>query len=300
MLKGPPATCHRQRHATCTAREVSLAIPQYTIGPGFQCPVDEFPLREMASWRVISLEDRTKCELKLVTRINQVLAENGQPTIDRVGEVYSSVTENLLTTFKEFDHFPYRPDHEYLGTWPSSGTLAKDVDTVPSWPEGTGSNVFAYVGNSKAIKPLLMWLGGQGHRTIVIASGGNIENVSDGLPPSVRVFNHHVDLRVLRKSCELAITNGNHGTSCEFLLAGCPLLVLPKTLEQALFSRRIVELGAGLDASPDQPRQAIHQVSAMLSIDRFRSVAVAFSQKHESFKPDVALEKCVQKIVAHL
>lgn len=277
-----------------------MAIPQFTIGSGFLCPVDEFPLREMAPWRPIKLEDRAENELKLVAGINDILKSNRQPTIDRVGEIYSSATENLLTTFQELDHFPHRSQHEYLGIWTDSGMVRNNRLEDAMWPKGTGLRVFAYLNPSKSIVPLLNWLKGQDHRVLVVGHDLNVERLRKDLQPNIRLVSHHLNLRSIRKSCDLAITNGNHCTSCEFLLNGCQLLLLPRTLEQALFSRRVVELGAGLDASPDQPRQAIHQASAMSATDRYRLGAEAFSQTYQSFQPESALEKCLHKIMRTL
>ncbi|PQO40121.1 hypothetical protein C5Y96_01945 [Blastopirellula marina] len=85
-----------------------LSIPSFTIGTGFFCPVDEFPLCEMAPWRPMPKELRARDEQQFIERINGVLQSNRQPTIDRIGQIYSDVTANLLTTFKELDHYPHR------------------------------------------------------------------------------------------------------------------------------------------------------------------------------------------------
>ena len=270
---------------------------QFTIGTGFFCPVDEFPLREMAPWRPSSEEERATHESQLVARINEILSANGQPTIGRIGEIYSSMTENLLTTFQEIDHYPYRPDVEYLGAWSNSKESHADDAEEFVWPEGKGRRIYAYLKPNKSIRPLLAWLSGQGHRTVVVGDGLNVSELRKMVQSNVRILNKHVDLRRVRETCDLAITNANHGTCCEFLLAGCPLFLIPITFEQAVLSRRLVDLGVALDASPEQPRQVIQQLSAALSSAQYRDQAQAFAQRYQSFDPNAAVQACFQKLV---
>ncbi len=270
---------------------------QYTIGTGFFCPVDEFPLREMAPWRPLKEEVRADHERQLVDRINEILLTNGQPTIDRMGEIYSSMTDNLLTTFKELDHFSDRPDAEYLGAWSNTGESIAEDSQDSLWPEGRGRRIYAYLKPNKSIKPLLAWLSGQGHRVLVVGDGLNGSELSKTVGPNVRILNTHIDLGKVRQNCDLAITNANHGTCCEFLLAGCPLLLIPLTFEQSVLSHRLVELGVAVVASSEQPRQVIQQLSAALSTEQHRHKAEAFAQQYHDFDPNLAIEACFRKLV---
>ena len=56
-----------------------MAVPQATIGHGFFVPVDEDPLRPLAPWKQVPLEQRRADERELVDRINCVLSHNRQP-----------------------------------------------------------------------------------------------------------------------------------------------------------------------------------------------------------------------------
>ncbi|WP_409994409.1 glycosyltransferase [Bremerella cremea] len=98
------------------------------------------------------------------------------------------------------------------------------------------------------------------------------------------------------ESCDLAIMNGNHGTCCEFLLAGRPVFHIPLTFEQAVFSRRTHELGVSLDAVPNQTQQVIQQLSAMMKSSTFREQAQAFASRYVEFDPDQAIERCTSLI----
>lgn len=273
-----------------------MDIPQFTFGTGFFCPVNEFPLREMAPWRPMDIEQRTQTELQLVERINSVLASNKQPTIGRIGEIYASVTANLLTTFRELDHYPYREHGEYLGAWSAANSEQDRSSQEIPWPEGNGPKIYAYLKPHKALRELLLWLSGQGLPTLVVGDGLDVAALSKTLRPNVKLVSHHLNLRSVRETCDLAIMNGNHGTCCEFLLAGRPMLHIPLTFEQAIFSRRTVQLGVALDASPEQPRQIIQQLSALLRSDSHRREAQHFATQHASFRSEDAINFCYQLV----
>ncbi|MBA2116690.1 glycosyltransferase [Bremerella alba] len=269
-----------------------LSIPSFTIGTGFFCPVDEFPLREMAPWRPLPKEDRASNELKFVNRINGILQSNQQPKIDRIGQIYSDVTANLLTTFQELDHYPHRQGGEYLGAWSAKKQIRGGDSAETLWPDGEGLKVYAYLKPFRAIKDLLRWLGGQGCSTLVVGDGLNTAELGQSLPPNVRLADRHFDLATVVKSCDLAIMNGNHGTCCEFLLAGRPVFHIPLTFEQAVFSRRTHELGVSLDAVPNQTQQVIQQLSAMMKSCSFRDQAETFAAQYAEFEPEQAMERC--------
>ncbi|QDU75687.1 MurG-like transferase [Bremerella volcania] len=273
-----------------------IDVPQFTFGTGFFCPVDEFPLREMAPWRPMDKEERIRSESQLIDRINTILESNGQPTIARIGEIYSSVTANLLTTFRELDHYPYRQQGEYLGAWSATNSANNRLLPETPWPEGDGPKVYAYLKPHKSLRELLMWLSGQGLPTLVVGDGLDGAGLSKSLRSNVKLVSHHLNLRSVGETCDLAIMNGNHGTCCEFLLAGRSMLHIPLTFEQAIFSRRTVELGVALDASPDQPRQIIQQLSALINSGTHRQAAQDFASRHASFRAENGIDRCSQRI----
>ncbi|MEW4451253.1 nucleotide disphospho-sugar-binding domain-containing protein [Bremerella sp. JC817] len=237
-------------------------------------------------------DERARDELQFVGRINGVLQRNQQPKIERLGQIYSDVTANLLTTFRELDHYPHRQYGEYLGAWSAKKQIRGGDSAETLWPDGEGLKVYAYLKPFRAIKDLLRWLGGQGCPMLVVGDGLNVAELAKSLPPNVRLADRHIDLATVVKSCDLAIMNGNHGTCCEFLLAGRPVFHIPLTFEQAVFSRRTHELGVSLDAVPNQTQQIIQQLSAIMKSGSFRDRAEIFAAQYVDFDSDKAIERC--------
>src|SRR5690606_29674918 len=73
------------------------------------------------------------------------------------------------------------------------------------------------------------------------------------------------------------------GTGTQCLLAGVPLLMLPLYMEQMVFSRRVVELGAGLMAEPHRLDTFEHALQRALCDCRYRERARAFAQRHAGY-----------------
>ena len=74
------------------------------------------------------------------------------------------------------------------------------------------------------------------------------------------------------------------GTGAAALVAGIPLLLLPAQIEQTMWSRRVVELGAGIAVTPtarkSELRQALH---TLLDASPQRQAARDFAAKHADF-----------------
>ena len=92
----------------------------------------------------------------------------------------------------------------------------------------------------------------------------------------------------------------NSGFSTQALLAGIPLLMRPKHVEQALFAGRVEALGAGkllggkLDAS-----QAFSALQTLLEEPWYRQAAQTFKSRYQDFSAEQALEQSLL-LIEHL
>jgi len=274
---------------------------QMTIGTGFCCPVDEFPLPQMAPWRPMEAAHREQHELILVDRINSVLRSSQLPEIQRVGQIYGDMDVNLLTTFSELDHYPQRKNGRYLGVWAGSTRQSRNTDadlsnSALNWPQGKKPKLFLYLKPSKAVTDLLRWISGQGFPAVVVGDGLNMKQLASVVAPHVQLHQGTLPMESVRRWCDIAVLNGSHGTTCDMLLAGKPILQLPLTFEQALLTHRTVKMGVALDASPEQPRQAIQQLGTLVNNREFGERAEAFADKLRWFNPVDAIDACVEQI----
>ena len=95
-----------------------------------------------------------------------------------------------------------------------------------------------------------------------------------------------LDLAEAGKTCDLAILNGNHGTSVSMLLAGKPMLQVPITLEQGLFSQAVARFGAAKVAAPNRPLEVIARLMEILGSEAYAEAARRFAAKYAGYDPE--------------
>lgn len=167
-------------------------------------------------------------EAAIVARTNRLLDYWKAPRLDRLAQLYADADETLLTTFRELDHYGDRGDAaRYDG--PVIGTGGE----APRWPEGgEGPRVYAYLKPSPGLPHVLAALRDRGCPTLVSPDGISRAMREQFECATLRFETRRLDLAQVGAACDLAVLNGNHGTTCAMLLAGRPILQLPRTLER--------------------------------------------------------------------
>lgn len=267
-------------------------IPLATVGNGFFCPPDKYPLPALRPFEPVDVESIQSDEDNLVERINAVLTAGGQPLIARIGELYSCVDAQFLATFSEFDHYGTRDEVKYFGVWPHDASAREDV----VWPPGTGPKVFAYLKPSRGLGHLFDWLAAQGYPTIVVGDGLDIETLRRLKTPNLHFSARPLPLQVVGRECDLAVLNATHGTTCTLLLYGKPVFQLPHNLEQAVTSTRAVEYGAGAEANKDDGSNIVWEFSGFMHNERFSQRAKVFAERYQGFNPDQSVREIVDAL----
>jgi len=265
----------------CPAKKV-------VVGPGFCCPSDESPLRDLRPWLAGDAHRLRQDEAGVLANANQALDALNQPPVERLGQLYREVDDTFLLTFAELDPYAPREGATYRGTRPVPGAHR------PEWPEGPGKRVFAYLRCFPALPRLLALLDELKVPTIVCAEGIDPKLRQRFDSEALRFEDRLLDLAEVGRHCDLAILNGNHGTTAAMLLAGKPVLQVPINLEQTLNSIAVERLGAGLGASGDRPEQIAVKLMALLSSRKHTEAARQFAARYASFDPQQGLSLMLQ------
>ena len=76
------------------------------LGSGFCCPPDDANWNANRTWAVLRPHVAVMGDpQRLIARVNRLLGKWKQPPLERLGQLYSDVDENFLTTLPELDHF---------------------------------------------------------------------------------------------------------------------------------------------------------------------------------------------------
>ena len=176
----------------------------------------------------------------------------------------------------EFDPYGPRNENCYFGSWWKDGGL--DIQ----WPSREAPKVFAYLRAARGIEILL--------NTLAELRWPIIAYVSD-LPPglssryaesTIRFLDRPANVSTLLPQCDIVICHGNLATTSQSLLAGKPLLLLPRILEHRLNSERAAELNAAVLAPFDSGELLTRQLLRLMNDDNHRLAAQAFSAKHRN------------------
>lgn len=274
-------------HAPTALLAAHLArIPHVAVGNGFSIPPTISPWPSIRPWEKIPDETLIAAERRLdrVAEVAQKALGHAIPV--RMRTLFGP--RDVLDTFSELDHYGERPNGRYVGP----------IVSVPNalqvgWQSREAPKVLTY------LRPEV-----PGFATILQALArldAEVLCVAPGLTPNaarrlatrrLRLALAPVDLPPLLVEADLAVGYGNAGFSTQALLAGIPLLMRPRHVEQALFARRVEALGAGelLDGRADV-EGVISRSQALLQSPGHRQTAQAFGDRYRHFLPEQAIEQ---------
>lgn len=271
-----------------------LGVPRCHVGTGFFTPRPVWPLPAFRRNWPSTPEELVLGEQRVLSHMNALLAVWGQPPLARVSDLYAEVEKNFLATFPELDHYGRREDGRYVGAWPMGIGLA------PDWPPVPGPRIYAYLKPGLGVGPVLDALSGVSASALVYVPGLRGEAIARHQSSRLRILDAPLELRQVGRECDLAILNGNHGTTVAMLLSGKPTLHVPIHLEQALFVRAVERLGAGVRLDPARPETIGPALGAAIDGDGLRGGAVKFAQRYAGYDPDAAIESMLAETEALL
>jgi UDP:flavonoid glycosyltransferase YjiC (YdhE family) len=273
--------------AFLAAQGTEMKIVQ--MGTGHAWPPDVSPLPDLCPWRNNYPDRLAMIEQRVLEVINKHLAEQGQPRVDHVAELFARAQLQLLTTFPEMDHYPDRVGGNYVGNWSHL-----DGDK-PEWPAGKKPRVFCYLKTPVAITTVLKELARREISTLAFVP----EREKLKLPSergSVRITSRPLDISAVARECDLAVQHTGHGTTLQLLLAGKPILALPLMGEQGIVAQNVARFGAGLSIEADNPPEILQGLNTLLSNDRYAQAARRFRDKYAEFNREAQIERVLNQL----
>jgi len=269
-----------------------LGVPTVLTGSGFELPPHASPLPSFRPWEVPTQERLQLAEELALLSINAVLAHYHTRPLAQFAELFQG-EHTLLTTFPELDHYGARSGQTY------TGPIYEMPRAHPAkWhEEGNKPRIFAYLRPwTPGVEDLLSALRESGANVICAFPGASPSLIQRFQTPFLNIFPAAVSIEPLLPAADLVIGYGS-GIVAIALLAGIPLLVVPRSAEQFLTALRVEALGAGL-ALKGHPTQANYAsaLNTLLAEPRFRTAAKQFANKYAGFNPEQAVNRIVDAI----
>lgn len=265
-------------------------LPHVAVGNGFSVPPAMTPWPSIRSWESVSAEVLRSAEdrLERVTHAAQKLLGGVVPVHPRA--LFGA--HDVLDTFAELDHYGARAGGFYVGP---IGSLREAMPI--GWQGRKEHRILAY------LRPAV-----PGFVTIVRVLArldAEVLCVAPGLAPAMarrlatrnlRIALAPVDLRFMPEA-DLALSYGNAAFTTQALLAGVPLLMRPRYVEQALMAQRVEALGAGkMLAGRLDEESLLASMQSMLADIRYRESARSFQGKYREHSSASALALAIDSV----
>ena len=280
--------------ANCLSR-----ITSASLGVSFACPADRSPLPSLRK-EILAPHWGEEVERTVLDSMNAAIAAHQGECLDRVTEIFARADKQYLLTLRELDQ--YAQWRETGGTnceyWPPVVTLP---GPICEWPIGSavdsaGPRVFVYLRDNDTLLPLLRGLAYKRISTVCVAPRMDAATQASFAGSSVLVRSSPIELRGLTATCDVAVLNGGHGTVCEFLRAGVPMLLLPLSLEQQVTADRLKEIHSGLSASPEDLNAVGAALEKLLADASFQESARTLAQRYQHVTEESALSRLANSI----
>jgi hypothetical protein len=196
------------------------------------------------------------------------------------------------------DDAPAEPESSVLYYGP---LLTQDQGINPAWPDRGTANLFAYLRPPfAAALDVLKALRRGPWNTLLVMPGLPEAQARALASPYLNVAITPVRMDMVLQDCTAVITYGGHGTVAGSLLAGKPVLNLPRNTEQLLVSRNAARAGAGMIASAEIQGQDMTEAIARLVENPDLSVAAkAIARRNAGLDVSGACGRLVQ-VIGHL
>jgi UDP:flavonoid glycosyltransferase YjiC (YdhE family) len=271
-------------------------LPRAAIGSGFFVPPRVTPMPSMQPWRDISDAVLAKSEDAVLQRINQALDRHGGTALETLSDIFD-LDATFLCVLPEFDHYR-RMSYEHLETPEYFGPLDMPGDggDVP-WPSVEGDRIFVYYRlGYPHFKTLMRQLAGLGLPTLVVADDAPPSVIEQFSTDSLHIITRQVDLGAVAQTCRVAIGAAGLGSVTRLALGGCPLLMLPVTVEQSQLAYRLARAGLGIMNIPDKNNiDFCALVRDVLARPEFAERARALAQRYQKLDPARQITRIVER-----
>lgn len=270
----------------------SLAKRSIVMSNGFCAPPCQSPLPSIRPWESIPAQRLVRADQMVNEMILRVMTTVGVRDNLRLEDLHRNP---MLCTFPELDPYGKRSSEDYIGpilSLPGAQTMA--------WPNSAKRKVLAYLRPEVAgLAELLQALSASDADVYCVIPGLSSEQVKRVSTPQLRIFTTPLALDALLKSADVFVSYGGSNAICQALLAGVPLLLVPRFVEQYLNARRAEAESVAIVLTQARALADFAQaLDALFNEASYRTKARQFAASMSNFRPAQAIERAVARIDA--
>lgn len=263
-------------------------IARATIGTGFCHPPRRTPWPVFRHGIERTTDELLDEEAALLGKVNRVLKCAGVEELASLSELYGRDVAAILTTFEELDHYPRRPAATFFGALTSGGG-----GVAPTWPQGRGPRLFAYLKDRPGVEHVLAMLRSTGCPTLAYVSGCSSKLLETYRGTTVHISDKFIDMQAAAESCDIGLCHAGHGAICDFLTAGKPMLLLPITLEQGMNGEHAERCGFGVSLAQNRLEQLPAALEHILKHPSYNENCRRFQRRYADYSPESQLDRAV-------
>lgn len=232
-------------------------VKKVLLGTGFFIPPRQSPLPDLLE----STAKASSAEAEVLALCNRRLSGAGRPELSALSELFARVELQFLTTLPEFDHYPQRQDGDY---WGPAFELGQGV--TPVWRGNGKMRIFVYLHRDyPQLSELLTELARLD--ADVLLHLAKVDASFMAAWPNLNWSNQPIRLETVCQDADLVICHAGHGTIAGMLLAGKPMLLLPKQLEQLLLARQLCRQHLAYFLMREAPMSLLPELIAKMQQD---------------------------------
>lgn len=296
LIQHPPDLLIMDSAPTAMLASLGLPMKRVWLGNHWSTPPRESPIPDLQQRLTGQKRPTPDTEPVVVEAINACLADQGQPAIAHLYELFDRADAAPMLSIPEIDPHGLRHNTEYLGIWGSQPGPAPPWPACKHGPDTPG--VFAYLKPFPQRAATLRMLAETGLPVLAFTPRLSEAEAKAGHGGSIRLFTSPIDWLAKQQSTAFVVCHGGAGMTGRALQLGLPVMALPTSLEQTAVTIRASQTGACIGADIQNISSIGSALEQMFSDENVFEAAKALGKKYEQYDPEQAAKQLADRMLA--
>lgn len=276
----------------------SLGLPMKTawLSDHWSTPPRQSPLPDLQVRYTGKARPIPDTEPAVVEAINACLADQSQPPIAHLYELFDRADASPMLSIPEIDPHGPRPDCTYLGVWGSQPGASPPWPPCRHGPDTPG--IFAYLKPFAHRADTLKLLAQTGLPVQAFTPNLTDRESEAARGGAVHLFTSPINWLAKQDSTAFILCHSGAGMTAQALQLGLPVLALPTSLEQTAVALRASQTGACIAANMNDIQSIGSALEQMFSDDGVYESAERLSEKYASYDPERAAIELADSLIA--